>query len=145
MLKDGDKYNKDISIHALRGEGDQRRKESYTYKTNFYPRPPWGGRPVLESETAAEVKISIHALRGEGDPPTQWISSPTLNFYPRPPRGGRPTARRHNPNNRRYFYPRPPRGGRPFTVLLGHEHYFISIHALRGEGDAMKTRAFTTS
>ena len=102
--------------------------------TNFYPRPPRGGRP-----------------------PSQDRRGTTQNFYPRPPRGGRlgcrwalsrasrflstPSARRATrrrprqrpvgrisihalreegdrgffalPRRGVYFYPRPPRGGRP--------------------------------
>ena len=78
-----------ISIHALREEGDQRSSRSCVSSSNFYPRPPRGGR--------------------------RWICStlsPMNNFYPRPPRGGR----RCRPSARwcrlHYFYPRPPRGGR---------------------------------
>ena len=33
------------------------------------------------------------------------------------------------------FYPRPPRGGRRWTRSAGRTIYFISIHALREEGD----------
>ena len=35
----------------------------------------------------------------------------------------------------RYFYPRPPRGGRPQERLLHSTRKYISIHALREEGD----------
>ena len=35
--------------------------------TDFYPRPPRGGRLVAQQEVAAVVIISIHALREEGD------------------------------------------------------------------------------
>ena len=34
---------------------------------NFYPRPPWGGRPCAEYKQDCADNISIHALRGEGD------------------------------------------------------------------------------
>ena len=34
-----------------------------------------------------------------------------------------------------YFYPRPPRGGRPQGAEEGSWPLFISIHALREEGD----------
>ena len=56
-----------ISIHALREEGDTRRRSLSTMQTNFYPRPPRGGR---HKELEAQGKltfISIHALREEGD------------------------------------------------------------------------------
>ena len=35
-----------ISIHALREEGDRLLPVAYTPTTDFYPRPPRGGRPV---------------------------------------------------------------------------------------------------
>ena len=79
--------------------------------TNFYPRPPRGGRRGPTGDVMAR-----------------------RNFYPRPPRGGRrrsaglriythrflstPSARRATNSicartrNLEYFYPRPPRGGR---------------------------------
>ena len=34
---------------------------------DFYPRPPWGGRPQAPGLTLTQCPISIHALRGEGD------------------------------------------------------------------------------
>ena len=35
--------------------------------TNFYPRPPRGGRLRDELDSFVELVISIHALREEGD------------------------------------------------------------------------------
>ena len=40
----------------------------------------------------------------------------------------------------RNFNPRPPWGGRPFDRLAHNLEYFISIHALRGEGDRYPCR-----
>ena len=38
-------YNdKNISIHALREEGDKKTRQRSRAKSNFYPRPPRGGR-----------------------------------------------------------------------------------------------------
>ncbi len=101
----------------------------------FYPRPPRGGR--------------LHHSTGQNN----WYS----NFYPRPPRGGRlelhyffthhrkflstPSARRATGDAESQsgmdenFYPRPPRGGRPPQLCLFVKRFFISIHALREEGD----------
>ena len=57
-----------ISIHALRVEGDQLRFSPYLKDSNFYPRPPGGGRHFLTEYCALyQVIISIHALRVEGD------------------------------------------------------------------------------
>ena len=86
-------YNdKNISIHALREEGDKKTRQRSRAKSNFYPRPPRGGRhPRLLPVLPCPV-ISIHALREEGDTSTLWSSSCSRYFYPRPPRGGRQSA-----------------------------------------------------
>ena len=101
-----------ISIHALREEGDQNAESTVQGLTNFYPRPPRGGRRDYRLVKLAKFDISIHALREEGDhwpgakdPHYGEISIHALreegdprlyrntayagNFYPRPPRGGR--------------------------------------------------------
>ena len=126
---------KGISIHALREEGDgnvasvlvelhkflstpsARRAtrtgaDSSMRPSNFYPRPPRGGRLTVEVDDPDIFEISIHALREEGDhfPPVvfevvlEFLSTPSArratrrppetqgagaDFYPRPPRGGR--------------------------------------------------------
>ena len=130
-----------ISIHALRVEGDRRKRCASWRTSNFYPRPPGGGR-------RNGVGITIH----------------NAHFYPRPPGGGRPalfsaslhcerpflstpsgwratcrcaaallslsgisihalrvegdTARRGRKGAETYFYPRPPGGGRPIPVVF---------------------------
>ena len=103
----------EISIHALREEGDLSR-------TRYF----------------AAHSISIHALREEGDASWSGLPISLSNFYPRPPRGGRPPRRRLLPPLCRNFYPRPPRGGRPTTLPNLVEQHTISIHALREEGDS---------
>ena len=79
-----------ISIHALRVEGD---------RTRMIPR--W----IL-------WRISIHALRVEGD-----------------------ESRKGGVQLAGYFYPRPPGGGRPAEQAASSASAAISIHALRVEGD----------
>ena len=58
-----------ISIHALREEGDSSVFVPSLWISNFYPRPPRGGRPGRQRYAADARKISIHALREEGDGP----------------------------------------------------------------------------
>ena len=58
-----------ISIHALREEGDGTVPPGKSSKSYFYPRPPRGGRPVRP----VLVYLCVY-------------------FYPRPPRGGRRAA-----------------------------------------------------
>ena len=105
--------NWQISIHALREEGDipgvtdfstfliflstpSARRATRLSCPNpiqpryFYPRPPRGGRPFLIISPLLDVKISIHALREEGDQRQRAGQRRASNFYPRPPRGGRP-------------------------------------------------------
>ena len=101
-----------ISIHALREEGDWSSRSADMISSNFYPRPPRGGRRFPGHDHCAGDEISIHALREEGDLPP-------------------PAASRAAPD----FYPRPPRGGRLANGITAALPYVISIHALREEGD----------
>ena len=101
----------DISIHALRGEGDASSRSKFLLHPYFNPRPPWGGR--------LKVPIKTWAL---------------LNFNPRPPWGGRrvcPWTARTMPK-----FQSTPSVGRATPISLKEANKFvISIHALRGEGD----------
>ena len=56
-----------ISIHALREEGDKSPRSNQGVTKYFYPRPPRGGRPPCLFLSCVYVCISIHALREEGD------------------------------------------------------------------------------
>ena len=56
-----------ISIHALREEGDKTQTQSTRRPTHFNPRPPRGGRPIGQFTMKCLIDISIHALREEGD------------------------------------------------------------------------------
>ena len=102
----------DISIHALREEGD------FTVSNSFSPVSIFLSTPSARRATAK----------------LDFCSAAVADFYPRPPRGGRPTRPEagtpekeflSTPSARRaticlmpssgangYFYPRPPRGGR---------------------------------
>ncbi len=108
------------------------------FLSNFYPRPPRGGRPVdplmftvvplfLSTPSARRATclltlygskegISIHALREEGDEVRRSSSTVILEFL------STPSARRATHVALVQlctgfdFYPRPPRGGRPLVV-----------------------------
>ena len=82
-----------ISIHALREEGDRRSRPHEQLTEDFYPRPPRGGRPRCPYSGAPCRSISIHALREEGDASSTARSATLSHFYPRPPRGGRQTLK----------------------------------------------------
>ena len=100
-----------ISIHALRGEGD-----------------------CASAVDNPIIVISIHALRGEGDLVLHNPAMLVVYFNPRPPWGGRQRQARRQASAR-HFNPRPPWGGRRKSLKNPRKSRSISIHALRGEGD----------
>ena len=73
-----------ISIHALREEGDPSWTSLLCWETNFYPRPPRGGRPDLKRWLNGTKPISIHALREEGDTQRQEERLTALEFLSTP-------------------------------------------------------------
>ena len=112
-----------ISIHVLRVEDDIvvgfcRRPNQY-----FNPRPPCGGRPLLQCHGRVKSYISIHVLRVEDDSILLRSSHFNQNFNPRPPCGGR-----H-------------RGADEIVKAIK-----ISIHVLRVEDDtAISAKSCTTA
>ena len=121
-----------ISIHALREEGDALRTPTITTTSDFYPRPPRGGRPPATTPSPFPYAISIHALREEGDKAATSACKRLSNFYPRPPRGGRRRPGTDG-SSRQNFYPRPPRGGRrsQANVLEGVKVFLSTPSARR--------------
>ena len=105
---------KEISIHALREEGDHRSLFRSAQKIDFYPRPPRGGRPTS----------SLPSWRGG-------------NFYPRPPRGGR-QAYTTDGWVGRAFLSTPSARRATWPAHRGRRQIPISIHALREEGDVAR-------
>ena len=125
--------------------------------SDFYPRPPRGGRPpafcglgsalvFLSTPSARRATLrvmsslgtwlflSTPSARRATKPPTGFVTTETY-FYPRPPRGGRRSIRSMCCSPGAYFYPRPPRGGRRVFTSHARRGTGISIHALREEGD----------
>ena len=125
---------RNISIHSLRMEGDNRRQQPQAKASHFNPLPPHGGRPAGSGGITMTItfqstpsawretgqdhgtrlcrSISIHSLRMEGD----YIDLGYLC-------GGV------------YFNPLPPHGGRHIDLVDGDPAIIISIHSLRMEGD----------
>ncbi len=94
----------DISIHALRVEGDKLRKVSRHDPRDFYPRPPGGGRRYYYFyHPGCYFSISIHALRVEGDIALIETLYEETDFYPRPPGGGRQHYLRYYSNSNRFL------------------------------------------
>ena len=102
----------DISIHALREEGDSR---SRLWSTPLF--------------------ISIHALREEGDICRRTSPASASLFLSTPSARRATPSASYIPTMLSYFYPRPPRGGRRSLKLHVAALEDISIHALREEGD----------
>ena len=101
-----------ISIHALREEGDRTTKTAFATSRNFYPRPPRGGRRRPLRLHPPHTHISIHALREEGDICHQVGSLIYVISIHALREEGDIIAYRYG-ICQSYFYPRPPRGGRP--------------------------------
>ena len=150
-----------ISIHALREEGDLGCAATSEYSSNFYPRPPRGGRHLegfnlddnvkfLSTPSARRatfgfngirkgIGISIHALREEGDgsrwtvPHSQDISIHALREEGDP--SGQSTAIICS-----YFYPRPPRGGRRLCrKTISKPFGFLSTPSARRATDSAQS------
>ena len=111
----------DISIHALREEGDLRRGHGPRGVPHFYPRPPRGGRPGPPPQTPAHTAISIHALREEGDEAGVVLGRPWSEFL------STPSARRATQSGK-----------------ADSKADAISIHALREEGDLLPRKVLAT-
>ena len=101
-----------ISIHALREEGDEEGPKVFRLKTNFYPRPPRGGRPLT---------VRLSAL------PRSFLSTPSARRATSASLPCRSPARfLSTPSARRATY----------LLTVPPTSIKISIHALREEGDA---------
>ena len=128
----------DVSIHALREEGDQAGKGHCIPNRKFLSTPSARRATQLTNGKRAAIPISIHALREEGDRTPLKVLSPTQNFYPRPPRGGRLTGWLNQNNNSGFLST--PSARRATTAFPASSLITkISIHALREEGDAVWT------
>ena len=83
----------DISIHALREEGDRPQQTSHGRRRQFLSTPSARRATRFYRGYYFCPGISIHALREEGDSISRPTTTSALNFYPRPPRGGRRVAK----------------------------------------------------
>ena len=125
----------EISIHALREEGDCPRRLGFLRRRNFYPRPPRGGRPRLNMTNEQLKTISIHALREEGD---ETASHPTgareISIHALREEGDPPNSKSARPSAKISIHALREEGdGRSHGQ--GGSGGVISIHALREEGD----------
>ena len=101
-----------ISIHALREEGDERLRVRFGGSCKFLSTPS--------------------ARRATGL--TGYVEGKRINFYPRPPRGGRQRTTVDSSRPSKFLStPSARRATQHFVVLQAGS--YISIHALREEGD----------
>ena len=128
-------FTLNISIHALREEGDPLSPGRYTARGNISIHALREEGDLVGISVAAHLVISIHALREEGDKSSRRYSVSTcISIHALREEGDYTCFIQVSCN--RNFYPRPPRGGRPFPFLGLSVRYDISIHALREEGDS---------
>ena len=106
-----------ISIHAPREGGDNESRIRPCVNENFNPRPPRGGRPLIDGQQRQRLPISIHAPREGGDEDVYAQIMAKLNISIHAPREGGDVARRR------------------LDVLL-----LISIHAPREGGDFCQSK-----
>ena len=129
-------------------------------RSNFNPRPPWGGRHGLSSPHIAEQlfqstpsvgratslraerrlqqNISIHALRGEGDGECPFYKT-TRKSFQSTPSVGRATPAQLIEFAPDLFQSTPSVGRATGDSSKKINGRGISIHALRGEGDRVRS------
>ena len=110
-----------ISIHALREEGDTRTRSSSWSITNFYPRPPRGGRPDTTDKSKQRM---------------EFLSTPSAR------RATLLSAARAKRNGPFLSTPSARRATDELGELITNRE--ISIHALREEGDFLYTTPMPT-
>ena len=77
-----------ISIHAPREGGDNESRIRPCVNENFNPRPPRGGRPLIDGQQRQRLPISIHAPREGGDEDVYAQIMAKLNISIHAPREG---------------------------------------------------------
>ena len=103
----------DISIHALREEGDVLGGPCFACCSYFYPRPPRGGRraPTPGRDPSAQFLSTPSARRAT----MGHILAALMPTFLSTPSARRATAEAWDAGaSGGYFYPRPPRGGRHY-------------------------------
>ena len=125
---------KEISIHALRGEGDVFCLYIDIKLYHFNPRPPWGGRPSssCKKDTAS---LNFNPRPPWGGRPSFLLTSKPDTSFQSTPSVGRATSRTRIRQCVETFQSTPSVGRATDKATTGIIIERISIHALRGEGD----------
>ena len=139
-------HSPEISIHALRAEGDFAPWPAVTPAQHFYPRPPCGGRLLaLCKDFLQRQFLSTPSVRRATDftiLTIQWLaiflSTPSVRRATRPWRWG--------PRSHKHISIHALRAeGDPAWAFRQPETAGISIHALRAEGDLLTSPVSETS
>ena len=113
---------------------------AYHTISDFYPRPPRGGRPGVRHGCTLDVGISIHALREEGDLCQRHLPGlEPISIHALREEGDRRSPQQ--PPNRSLFLSTPSARRATHQVFKLNLGELISIHALREEGDSRLTAA----
>ena len=146
LREEGDAYEPfhlrekiEISIHALREEGDPLQSPPCALLSNFYPRPPRGGRqsalsqviaaaqflstpsarratcPLPTTTRSARFLSTPSARRATSDSPASWQSC-CISIHALREEGD--LGELHKQLLQLNFYPRPPRGGRHAHISI---------------------------
>ena len=128
-----------ISIHALRGEGDADNATTGTRIGNFNPRPPWGGRPKTKETSKKYKRFQSTPSVGRATSPRKSTTRCAERFQSTPS-VGRATSASISAYNPMSAFQSTPSVGRATqgSAIEDPGTDEISIHALRGEGDAHK-------
>ena len=125
-----------ISIHALRGEGDEHPKKTYAQDFFISIHALRGEGDDNAPDDIQDTGISIHALRGEGDETETEITQVwTISIHALRGEGDKVKAAFRISS---FISIHALRGEGDWLRPLLKLALIISIHALRGEGDAAK-------
>ena len=131
--------SRQISIHALREEGDHCQHQVHRYHAiSIHALREEGD--IFMIYTPLQDFISIHALREEGDVNVILQFGHLIHFYPRPPRGGRPLRALIRAGVLKFLSTPSARRATPSRTSV-RRWLWISIHALREEGDGVPVGA----
>ena len=139
--KEAEEAKRQISIHALREEGDLRPRARPRLRRYISIHALREEGDEDEPLLGLVHLISIHALREEGDDLRHKGRARGSNFNPRPPRGGRQNVLEGVGRAGQISIHALREEGDDGKLVVYDEAHMISIHALREEGDAIPPQA----
>ena len=141
-MTDFEKVYNFISIHALRGEGDQKAGYIAVFSFRFQSTPSVGRATHFLNVALKHNMISIHALRGEGDCLPNLVLRVPYRISIHALRGEGDVIGWAQKATEAAISIHALRGEGDFHCSLVERFVFISIHALRGEGDCKNIQIY---